>query len=275
MQGVVFYHADCQDGFACAHIVHCIHKNNIIYVPCSNDRKSVVMPEFTEQVPWIMVLDYSFPEDVTEYLIGKCKEFIWLDHHVTAKNLMAKFKHKYFNQPIYYDNLKSGCELTWKWFHPHEQLPDFYWHIARRDLWQFPPNSFVKEVNSAIQSYPMTFEQWDMLMFNKSIQELIIEGSAILRYQQQIIDHHVKIAWEYADSCYQTPIPEVWCSYPSLISEIGHELCKKKPYARILSLTPDGKTQVSLRSNENGVDVSEIAKSFGGGGHKHAAGYIK
>lgn len=29
----------------------------------------------------------------------------------------------------------------------------------------------------------------------------------------------------------------------------------------------------SLRSREGGVDVSEIAKQFGGGGHKHAAGF--
>ena len=29
----------------------------------------------------------------------------------------------------------------------------------------------------------------------------------------------------------------------------------------------------SLRSEEGGLDVSEIAKKFGGGGHKHSAGF--
>jgi hypothetical protein len=29
----------------------------------------------------------------------------------------------------------------------------------------------------------------------------------------------------------------------------------------------------SLRSSANGLDVSEIARSFGGGGHRHAAGF--
>ena len=29
----------------------------------------------------------------------------------------------------------------------------------------------------------------------------------------------------------------------------------------------------SLRSTEDGLDVSEIASKFGGGGHKHAAGF--
>ena len=29
----------------------------------------------------------------------------------------------------------------------------------------------------------------------------------------------------------------------------------------------------SLRSGESGVDVSSVAKKFGGGGHKNAAGF--
>jgi nanoRNase/pAp phosphatase (c-di-AMP/oligoRNAs hydrolase) len=29
----------------------------------------------------------------------------------------------------------------------------------------------------------------------------------------------------------------------------------------------------SLRSTEEGLDVAEIAKQYGGGGHKHASGF--
>ena len=38
-------------------------------------------------------------------------------------------------------------------------------------------------------------------------------------------------------------------------------------------LDKNRKNIVSLRSNEHGVDVSEVAKNCGGGGHKHAAGF--
>ncbi len=34
-----------------------------------------------------------------------------------------------------------------------------------------------------------------------------------------------------------------------------------------------GKTAWSLRSTEEGIDVSEIAKRHGGGGHRNAAGF--
>jgi phosphoesterase RecJ-like protein len=35
--------------------------------------------------------------------------------------------------------------------------------------------------------------------------------------------------------------------------------------------TPDGNTRVSLRSRD-GLDISQVARMFGGGGHKSAAG---
>jgi len=36
--------------------------------------------------------------------------------------------------------------------------------------------------------------------------------------------------------------------------------------------TPEGRV-FSLRSNDEGVDVSEVAKQYGGGGHRNASGF--
>jgi nanoRNase/pAp phosphatase (c-di-AMP/oligoRNAs hydrolase) len=44
----------------------------------------------------------------------------------------------------------------------------------------------------------------------------------------------------------------------------------------VLAWSWDGKRcnfYCSLRSRDDGPDVSEIAKRFGGGGHEHAAGF--
>jgi phosphoesterase RecJ-like protein len=43
--------------------------------------------------------------------------------------------------------------------------------------------------------------------------------------------------------------------------------------ALILKEIPDGKIKASFRTIHHDVDVSEIAKKFGGGGHKKAAGF--
>ncbi len=42
---------------------------------------------------------------------------------------------------------------------------------------------------------------------------------------------------------------------------------------KILTVRADGKRQWSLRSRDNGIDVSEVSKKYGGGGHAHASGY--
>lgn len=43
--------------------------------------------------------------------------------------------------------------------------------------------------------------------------------------------------------------------------------------ALLLIETPDGKIKASLRTEDDGVDVSKFARLFGGGGHRKAAGF--
>ena len=57
-------------------------------------------------------------------------------------------------------------------------------------------------------------------------------------------------------------------------SEVGNLLATRSgTFGAVWSYWGGGKYQVSLRSNGN-FDVSTIAKYFGGGGHKNAAGFI-
>jgi len=58
-----------------------------------------------------------------------------------------------------------------------------------------------------------------------------------------------------------------------LISDIGDRLCKGYPFAAMYFESKD-KRVYSLRSDEQGIDVSKVAEKFGGGGHPRAAGFI-
>jgi nanoRNase/pAp phosphatase (c-di-AMP/oligoRNAs hydrolase) len=49
-------------------------------------------------------------------------------------------------------------------------------------------------------------------------------------------------------------------------------MSKGEPFAACYWDTPESRV-FGLRSGEDGADVSEIAKQYGGGGHKHAAGF--
>ena len=59
-----------------------------------------------------------------------------------------------------------------------------------------------------------------------------------------------------------------------LISDVGSKLARNCDFAMIWYYDHEDRiNKVSLRSFHDHVDVSEIAKQFGGGGHKKAAGF--
>lgn len=58
----------------------------------------------------------------------------------------------------------------------------------------------------------------------------------------------------------------------TLTSDAGHDLANGKPFAACYWDTPEGRC-FSLRSREDGVDVSLVAKQYGGGGHRNASGF--
>jgi nanoRNase/pAp phosphatase (c-di-AMP/oligoRNAs hydrolase) len=56
---------------------------------------------------------------------------------------------------------------------------------------------------------------------------------------------------------------------------VAHELLKAHPAAPFAAVVVDvhGGRTWSLRSEDSRQDVSEVAKGFGGGGHRNAAGF--
>jgi nanoRNase/pAp phosphatase (c-di-AMP/oligoRNAs hydrolase) len=94
-------------------------------------------------------------------------------------------------------------------------------------------------------------------------------GSAILRREAQIVDDHVRNAAEREMAGHK-----ILCvNATTLFSEVAGELAKDRPFGACYFDRADGKRQWSLRSRNGGVDVSEIAKAHGGGGHRNAAGF--
>ncbi|MNH03662.1 hypothetical protein D3C79_629310 [compost metagenome] len=58
----------------------------------------------------------------------------------------------------------------------------------------------------------------------------------------------------------------------TLTSDAGHLMSQGELFAACYWDTPEGRV-FSLRSNDDGLDVSEIAKQYGGGGHRNASGF--
>lgn len=269
MKYLCIYHSNCADGFGSALVVKmwldklAIPEEDREFMPAHYGDKA---PDVTGKN--VVVVDFSYPRETLLEMHEKAMNLVVIDHHKTAKDALGGL---YF---CFFDMLQSGAMLTWNHFFPHgyvgsSETPKLIEYIQDRDLWAWSLEN-SKEVSAALQSLPMTFEAWEPYLDDEKIQELIIQGSSILRYQQQQVEKISKTQLPMIHLCGHN-VPCV--NTTTLISEIGGEISKNHPFAVMYFDTSDHRIY-SLRSQKNeGVDVSEVAKQFGGGGHRNAAGF--
>lgn len=209
---------------------------------------------------------------------------------------------------IIHDNDKSGAMIAWEYFHPRADIPMLIKHIDDYDRWQFKIDG-TKEFNKALWSYaPWNFGQWKDLLtltnrqYEQDYFDLGIafnkEGAAILRAHDQNVQAVVKGSarkcefWvpfvgdpvelrkqgaEFRSDINQCYAPKRGLAAncpPHLTSDVGHELAVQSGTFGLCWTLNQTKpvANCSLRSNGDD-DVSAIAKAFGGGGHKNAAGF--
>lgn len=246
----------------------------------------------------LVFVDFCFKREVMIKLRKCSRSILVLDHHKTAMQDMLSGgeslidltkwsgpltweQHKTNVQQDYFKNVhssiymlfdmeRSGAGLAWDML-VGGLRPKLIDYVEDRDLWRFALlNS--REVHAACGSYPLDLITRSDLM-TRGIDLLASEGRAILRY-------HDKLVWSAAKHALTERIggidvPSIACPTIEIISDLGHMLAQGRPFAATWVERPDGKRQYSLRSTEGGVDVSEIAKLYGGGGHKNAAGFVR
>lgn len=99
--------------------------------------------------------------------------------------------------------------------------------------------------------------------------EIVAQGHAILRYQDQAVEAIAARAVEAEIGGHVVPC----VSTPVLRSEVCGFLCKGKPFAAVWFMRAGGLVQFTIASDDQGVDVSQVAVSLGGGGHVRAGGF--
>lgn len=272
MKPLVLYHANCWDGFCAAWVARkALGDIEAVPVYYGNHPPDVIGRE-------VYVLDFCYSEAEMEGMAALAKSLVVLDHHQTAaqtiQNLEDLFSAKGQSQnAAFYGINKSGARMAWEYFAygrwinlPAPWLVDY---TEDRDLWRHAlPDS--QEVNAALRSYPLDFFLWDKLEAEILVLErLRLEGEAIRRAERQIIQTHVRNARLHSIAGHQVKVVNATV----LFSEIAGELAKGMPFGACYFDRNDGKRQWSLRSTAEGLNVAEIAKQYGGGGHAQAAGF--
>ena len=282
MNELCIYHGNCADGFGAAWAVREALGDIEFHAGVYQEPP----PDVTDCD--VIMVDFSYKADVLHEIGLKASTVLILDHHKTAAEDLAKYPppldgpynpnamrdwQRDCNAPnathALFDMERSGAGITWDYFHPETPRPELINHIEDRDLWRFALPK-TREIQAAVFSYPYDFEVWTGLMLATDLSELEIEGAAIERKHHKDIAELTGVVTRKMTIAGQV-VPMANLPY-TLTSDAGHLLAEGYPFAGCYWDTPEGRV-FSLRSRDDGADVSEIAKQYGGGGHKNASGF--
>lgn len=262
MKPLVIYHGNCQDGFTAAWCFWHRFGDSYEYYPGVYQETP---PDVRNRE--VIFVDFSYKRPVIEKMLETAKSIMILDHHKSAFEDLGTLEHP--NLSMKFDMNHSGACLAWAYCFGLEEPPLAILHVEDRDLWRFELAG-TNEITSAIFSYEYNFDTWTELMTNTSTEKLYNEGLAISR-------KHMKDVKELVGSFKRRmyigghSVPVASLPYTH-VSEAGHLMAQGEPFAACYWDTEKGRT-FGLRSTDNGEDVSKIAIGYGGGGHKHAAGF--
>lgn len=265
---LIIFHNACPDGWTAAYIVKQRYPEAELM-----PRDHGLEPPYEEvEGKDVLVVDFSWrTREQNDKMASLAKSFRILDHHRTAQIVLEDAPYAVF------DMNRSGAGLTWDYLFGKDSIQIEYFsrpwwvnYVEDRDLWRHQlPES--KAVNAYIGTLPMTMEAWDDLK-TTNLHDAITVGYGALAH----IEHYVREAVKQAqygtlnlkNRKYSVAIVNV----PYLnVSEVGHVLAEKADVGIGWFERGDGMIQFSLRSIGD-IDVSEIAKTFNGGGHRNAAG---
>ncbi len=268
-----FYHSADLDGHCSGAVV------KYFYPECE-----LIGINYGDEFPWenigpdevIYMVDFSLqPFTGMIQLANKTPHFHWIDHHKTAIEEHAKINtlgdmiHGLRRDGI------GACQLIWEYLSPYGDIPYAIELLAQYDVWNHSnPETLPFQYGMRLKdTWPdKAIGLWRSLFKNESAVKPIIEqGKTVIEYVTQ--DNA-----KYCASCaFDTELDGLKCVAINKMltnSQVFDSVWDIKKYDAMLTFGyRKGRWTVSLYTSKPGVDVSVIAKSRGGGGHKQAAGF--
>ena len=272
---IVIYHGNCVDGFSAA---WCFWRK---YGPDADYVAGVYQQDPPDVAGRdVYLVDFSYKAPVVADMLQKARSVTLIDHHKTAiddlrplKADMAATNNNGMGGNIgwFCDLNRSGATLAWDYLFPGEDRPLLLGHVEDRDLWRFKLPG-TREIQAFVFSHEYSFELWDKLMSADQVEllKMTAAGAAIERKHHKDVAELVAVCKRrMVIGAYDVPV----ASLPyTLVSDAAHLMAQGEPFAACYWDTAEGRV-FGLRATDEGVDVSEVAKQYGGGGHAKAAGF--
>ena len=297
MKPLIIYHANCTDGFGAAYAAWLRFGDDADYLPVKYGQVNTVddLDLLGNLDREVYILDFCFESiEIMEEIARRSYFTVCLDHHKTTferympdveftENALFEYVAEDLN--VIFNNQESGAMLAWNFFFPDHDVPSLICWIDDRDRWQFKLAG-TKKIHAFMASIkPWSFEQWQRVQEGDEgfWNGALLAGEAILKAHdanvKEVVEKAMKCTiWKHCGDIYdernEIEVNGLVTNCPaSLSSDAGHALANKSgTYGLLWQLKNRERVTCSLRSNGD-YDVSRIAKAFGGGGHKNAAGF--
>lgn len=266
----VLYHGSCNDGMASATVAYYKFGKHAVYKAVHYNQPFKLDMSTLTKNDEVYILDFSYSSEILDELYKRVGKLIVLDHHKTAADILKGKPYAAF------DMEKSGAGMTWDYFYTSTPRPTLVNLVEDRDLWLFkyedsvPLNEYIKA--AGIMG---NFSEWLRLLLDEEyiLKCIDIGRNTLMKFKE------IKLTKFLESSKYI--IKDIDGNKVALynatddISDTADVLYRNLPIDYVISyfIASTGDLSLSFRSGASSeVDVSLIAKSYGGGGHRNASG---
>lgn len=281
MKQFCYYHNDA-DGKCSAAIVR-QEFPEIELVPVGNS--SISDPNFSKITEdcHVILVDLSIPITAYNKLRSLTRQVTWIDHHkstIDIEHLIDKTDLDY----VFKSGEGSAALLTWNYYRGGIKPPQIINLVSNYDEWKYKygDRTMLFHIGSSLFDLNPESALWDLLLdpSQKSkrdsktfIDNTITAGHTVLKYQEsRVYDFLFNTAFHITLGGFKFLAINTDSSNTAL-RKLDLKKFKISTDGLILFYKQKTRWVVSLYTDKTHVDVSAIAKEYGGGGHKSAAGF--
>jgi len=236
----------------------------------------------------VYFVDYSFQKNtvwILDKLINeKDCEVIWIDHHTSSLNLQRDNEYKWVNGiPGIRQDKISGAALTYMYLYNTEfhNIPYYIRLVSDYDCWiyNYDPHTTHFKLGIDMENNDALDYIWKRLFEDDKVMQL---SGGLTKTAEKIISKG-KLLKSYIDKdnqayreayAYETLVGGVRCLAVNRKTNSWIFGEKYNEYPIVMVYAFNGKKwSYSIFSSDKNIDCSKIAESYGGGGHKGAAGF--
>ena len=287
MKTVCVYHSIDLDGWMSAAVVLVANFNNpnIDFIGYNYGQPIPDLSSYDR----VIMCDISFPKEEMEKLFDRLEgNFVWIDHHISAINSMFTEGERSIHPLGLQDTKFAACESTWMYFFPEREMPEIVRLLGRYDC--FGHKGTVEErmvlefqygARGCITNYQDAYQH---LLITKTeggdgiLEGILKEGRAIYSFlcTDAIQSYKTGFVINFHDPVQTEKTYKFIAINKERFNPINFGIdYHADGYDGAACFSYNGTKWTFSLYNDNGkVDCSMICKSFGGGGHKGASGFV-